>query len=163
MAPTVSIAAPRPNGMCSTGYPFKAATPRWSGCILPREDLAGICVSTPTTKAARGAAVRRRPSIRLRLRLATKVVDRPWCSDCATDEYLLIESVEVPRFMRSNSLEISYTCMKCDGFYGHSVGRDTLPLEVLEQFHIQFHIASRSLRSRLDGRRPSPPHSTDSA
>ena len=98
------------------------------------------------------------PDIRLRFREVTKVTDRPWCSQCTTDEYLLIERVERARFIHSDSLEISYTCMNCDGFYGHAVGLDTLSREVLNQFHVR----RKTLHPRLDERQLSPTHSTKS-
>ena len=46
----------------------------------------------------------------------------PWCSYCATDEYLIIESVEPAAKPGSGEfLEINYTCAECDRFYGHPV------------------------------------------
>ncbi|WP_341394720.1 hypothetical protein [Arthrobacter sp. G119Y2] len=46
----------------------------------------------------------------------------PWCTNCGTDEYLIIESVE-PAVGEDAAefLEISYTCSECDRFYGHPV------------------------------------------
>ena len=46
----------------------------------------------------------------------------PWCTQCGTDDYLIIESVE-PTVGEDAAefLEISYTCSECDNFYGHPV------------------------------------------
>ena len=93
-----------------------------------------------------GAAVTPNPDFGFSSLLATTGVDGPWCSECGTDEYILIESLEAVRPYRSCRLEISYTCMNCDGFYGHSVGRDTLPPAILNQFRIASRAACAALR-----------------
>ena len=46
----------------------------------------------------------------------------PWCSQCGTDEYLIIESVEpAAKPGHGEFLEINYTCAECDSFYGHPI------------------------------------------
>lgn len=46
----------------------------------------------------------------------------PWCTQCGTDDYLIIESVEpAVGDDAAEFLEISYTCSECDSFYGHPV------------------------------------------
>ncbi|CEA06978.1 hypothetical protein BN1051_00286 [Arthrobacter saudimassiliensis] len=51
----------------------------------------------------------------------------PWCDNCGTDEYLIIESVEPATTEDSAEfLEISYTCSECDRFYGHPIRHSPL-------------------------------------
>lgn len=92
-----------------------------------------------------GAAVNSNPDFVFDSLLPITGIDGPWCNECGTDAHILIESLEAARPYRSNRLEISYTCMNCDGFYGHSVDRRTLPPAILNQFHI----VSRSARAGL--------------
>lgn len=59
---------------------------------------------------------------------------RPWCDACGTDSYLFIESVGASRTAPGQSLEISYTCVECDGYYAHDVGTQNLSPVILRQF-----------------------------
>lgn len=45
---------------------------------------------------------------------------RPWCAGCATDEHLVIESIQALEPPRTGLVKASYTCVECDCFYAHS-------------------------------------------
>lgn len=45
---------------------------------------------------------------------------RLWCTQCQTDEYLIIESVDTLRPPRAGQLDVAYTCVECDFFYAHT-------------------------------------------
>lgn len=45
--------------------------------------------------------------------------DRLWCSECRTDEHLIVESIEALHPPRDGMVDVSYTCVECDYFYGH--------------------------------------------
>ena len=44
---------------------------------------------------------------------------RPWCAGCATDEHLVIESIQALEPPRTGLVSASYTCVGCDYFYAH--------------------------------------------
>ena len=44
---------------------------------------------------------------------------RPWCSECHTDEHLIIESIEALHPPQEDLVDVSYTCVECDYFYAH--------------------------------------------
>lgn len=45
---------------------------------------------------------------------------RLWCTQCQTDEYLIIESIDTLRPPRTGLLDVTYTCVECDFFYAHT-------------------------------------------
>ena len=45
--------------------------------------------------------------------------DRLWCSECRTDEHLIVESIEALHPPQDGLVDVSYTCIECDYFYGH--------------------------------------------
>ena len=45
---------------------------------------------------------------------------RLWCTQCRTDEHLIIESIDTPRPPRTGLLDVAYTCVECDFFYAHT-------------------------------------------
>lgn len=45
---------------------------------------------------------------------------RLWCSQCQTDEHLIIESIDTLRPPRTGLLDVTYTCVECDFFYAHT-------------------------------------------
>lgn len=45
--------------------------------------------------------------------------DRLWCSECSTDEHLIVESIEALHPPQDGLVDVSYTCVECDYFYGH--------------------------------------------
>jgi hypothetical protein len=56
----------------------------------------------------------------------------PWCTECGTDEYLIVEGLEpaVDADPSGRPLwNISYSCSECESFYGHLTRR---PLPGLE-------------------------------
>ncbi|WP_427136656.1 hypothetical protein [Pseudarthrobacter sp. S9] len=59
---------------------------------------------------------------------------RPWCSACGTDAYLFIETVGGSAKRPGTSIEVSYTCLECDGFYAHDVLSGCIDPSILRQF-----------------------------
>ncbi|MET4097674.1 hypothetical protein ABIB51_004630 [Arthrobacter sp. UYCu712] len=59
---------------------------------------------------------------------------RPWCSACGTDAYLFIETVGGSASWPGTSIEVSYTCLECDGFYAHDVLSSGIDPSILRQF-----------------------------
>lgn len=45
---------------------------------------------------------------------------RLWCTQCQTDEYLIIESIDTLRPPRTGLVDVAYTCVECDFFYAHT-------------------------------------------
>jgi hypothetical protein len=45
--------------------------------------------------------------------------DRLWCSECRTDEHLIVESIEALHPPQDGMVDVSYTCVECDYFYAH--------------------------------------------
>ncbi len=45
--------------------------------------------------------------------------DRLWCSECRTDEHLIVDSIEALHPPQDGLVDVSYTCIECDYFYGH--------------------------------------------
>lgn len=45
--------------------------------------------------------------------------DRLWCSECRTDEHLIVESIEALRPPQEGLVDVSYACVECDYFYAH--------------------------------------------
>ena len=45
--------------------------------------------------------------------------DRLWCSECRTNEHLIVESIEALHPPQDGLVDVSYTCVECDYFYGH--------------------------------------------
>lgn len=73
---------------------------------------------------------------------------RPWCTVCATDRYLTLESVQALGPPTASLLEAAYTCSACRHFYVHAVTvaqagliTDHLPLviDVLQIDGVYFH------------------------
>ena len=44
---------------------------------------------------------------------------RPWCTECATDEHLVIESIQMLQPPRTGLVDAAYTCVGCGFFYAH--------------------------------------------
>ncbi|WP_139005156.1 hypothetical protein [Arthrobacter crystallopoietes] len=56
-------------------------------------------------------------------------VSDPWCSACATDDYLIIEEVEPAEEQNLSGhplWNISYSCAECESFYGHQTRKPWL-------------------------------------
>lgn len=51
---------------------------------------------------------------------------RPWCTQCDTDEYLILETIENACHGEPGLAEVSYTCAECDSYYAHAVGVESL-------------------------------------
>lgn len=60
--------------------------------------------------------------------------NRPWCTVCATDSYIFVETVVEAGQDRSETVEVSYTCSECDTFYAHAVRLDALLPEIQHEF-----------------------------
>ena len=48
--------------------------------------------------------------------------DPLWCSECQTDEHLIVESIEALHPPQDGMVDVSYTCVECDHFYAHPAG-----------------------------------------
>jgi len=44
---------------------------------------------------------------------------RLWCTECDTDEHLVIESIQALTPPRTGLVDAAYTCIECDFFYAH--------------------------------------------
>lgn len=44
---------------------------------------------------------------------------RPWCEDCDTDEYLVVESIGPLSPAARDLVEVEYSCAVCEGYYAH--------------------------------------------
>jgi hypothetical protein len=53
--------------------------------------------------------------------LACGTVARPWCQQCATDKFLLIESVGPCSCRLSGVTGLGYSCLECGSFSAHCV------------------------------------------
>lgn len=54
----------------------------------------------------------------------------PFCADCGTDQFLILESYAPRRILPGGSVRqanVSYTCGQCDQFSGHEVPADWEP------------------------------------
>lgn len=51
---------------------------------------------------------------------------RLWCTQCETDEYLNIESIDTLRPPRTGLVAVTYTCIDCDYFYAHTASVEGL-------------------------------------
>jgi hypothetical protein len=45
---------------------------------------------------------------------------KPWCPECATDEHLVVESIQVLQPPRTGLVDAAYTCVRCGYFYAHA-------------------------------------------
>lgn len=45
---------------------------------------------------------------------------KPWCTECATDEYLVIESIQALEPPRTGLVNAAYNCVGCGFFYAHA-------------------------------------------
>jgi hypothetical protein len=59
---------------------------------------------------------------------------RPWCTVCATDSYIFVETVVEAEPRELAIVDVSYTCSECDTFYAHPVRLDTLTPEIQRDF-----------------------------
>lgn len=46
---------------------------------------------------------------------------RPWCTPCATNRYLALESVQTMHSPAARLVDVAYTCTACLHFYSHPV------------------------------------------
>ena len=44
---------------------------------------------------------------------------RPWCTECVTDEHLVIESIQAMEPPRTGLVVVAYSCVECGFFYAH--------------------------------------------
>jgi hypothetical protein len=47
---------------------------------------------------------------------------RLWCTECHTDRFLVIESIESLHGGKRDLVSVSYSCAECDYFYAHPAG-----------------------------------------
>jgi hypothetical protein len=59
---------------------------------------------------------------------------RPWCTACATDSYIFVETVVESEPHQSEVVDVSYTCSECDTFYAHPVRLATLVPAIQQEF-----------------------------
>ncbi len=59
---------------------------------------------------------------------------RPWCSECDTDQYILIEAID--DFLQRSGpwVGVAYSCLECDSFFAHDVRKESLSASVLHEF-----------------------------
>lgn len=59
---------------------------------------------------------------------------RPWCSECDTDQYILIEAIDDFLDSAGPSVGVAYSCLECDSFFAHDVRKESLSARVLHEF-----------------------------
>jgi hypothetical protein len=93
-----------------------------------------------------------------------------WCTQCNTDQFLIIETIEVLGGGERHLVRVSYTCAECEFFYTHPAGIPEIaavlnrpgtrrPIDVLqfggEYIHCgePMHVASSELRNAYSAMR----------